>query len=326
VAERARRLVPAYALTRSDYRFGALAEKLTAAYKRVQGDRGFVLLRGLPIDASLDRFIAAVWGVGLYFGFPLSQNPDGDLIGHVVDATGEDATPRMYRSNFELHPHNDITAMISLACWHKSQSGGATAIVSAATVHDEIRRRAPHLLEALYRGFHYHRLGEEGPDEEPVTPYRIPVFSVRDGQVSCRFQRSCIAAGHHALGVPITETELAAINMFDEVAAAPENRLAFFLERGDMVVINNYGVMHARSGFVNYPEPERRRHLVRLWLDAPGFRDVPREFNHFTANGVPPQQGRRCTYDFKKLYRESPVMTGRTVKLDLDDAEVLPDR
>ena len=154
--------------------------------------------------ASLDRFIAAVWGVGLYFGYALSQNPDGDLIGHVVDATGEDATPRMYRSNFELHPHNDITAMISLACWHKSQSGGATAIVSAATVHDEIRRRAPHLLEVLYRGFHYHRLGEEGPDEAPVSPYRIPVFAVRDGQVSLplparqhRRRPSCARRAHH---------------------------------------------------------------------------------------------------------------------------------
>jgi alpha-ketoglutarate-dependent taurine dioxygenase len=325
-ADRAGRLAPAHALTKADFRFGELAQKLEAAYQDVRAGRGFVVLRGLPVDGSLDRFIAAVWGVGLSFGYALSQNPDGELIGHVIDASGEDATPRMYRSNFELRPHNDITAMISLACWHKSQSGGATAIVSAATVHDEIRRRAPHLLEPLYRGFHYHRLGEEGPGEEPVTPYRIPVFAVRNGQVSCRYQRAGLAAGHHELGLPLSETEMAAIDLFDQVALAPENRLAFFLERGDMVVINNYAVMHARSGFVNYPEPERRRHLVRLWLDAPGFRDVPREFNHFATNGVPPQKGRRCTYDFKKLYRESPVMTRSTARLNLDDAEALQGR
>jgi len=164
-ADSAGRLTPAHALTKADFRFGELAQKLEAAYQDVRAGRGFVVLRGLPVDGSLDRFIAAVWGVGLHFGHALSQNPDGELIGHVIDASGEDATPRMYRSNFELRPHNDITAMISLACWHKSQSGGATAIVSAATVHDEIRRRAPHLLEPLYRGFHYHRLGEEGPGE-----------------------------------------------------------------------------------------------------------------------------------------------------------------
>jgi hypothetical protein len=78
-----------------------------------------------------------------------------------------------------------------------------------------------------------------------------------------------------------------------------------------MLVINNYAVMHARAGFTEHPDPARRRHLVRLWLDADGFRDVPKEYNLFATNGVPPQPGKRCTYDFKKLYREDPVTTGR---------------
>src|SRR5213075_1701683 len=177
----------------------------------------------------------------------------------------------MYRSNLELRPHSDITAMISLACWHRSASGGASIIVSGVTVHDEIRSRAPQLLEPLYRGYHYHRLGEEGADEEPTTPYRTPVFSNRSGQVSCRYQRAGIAAGHRERGVPLEERDLSALNLFDEIAAAPENRLAFFLERGDMIVINNYAVMHARTEFTNFAEPERQRHLVRLWLDREGF-------------------------------------------------------
>jgi alpha-ketoglutarate-dependent taurine dioxygenase len=216
----------------------------------------------------------------------------------------------MYRSNLELRPHNDITAMISLACWQKAQSGGASVIVSAVTVHDEIRRRAPGLLEPLYRGYHYHRLGEQAPDEESTTPYRVPVFAQRGGQLSCRYQRMGIAAGHRERGVPLTEEDVVAFNLFDEVARAPENRLSFFLERGDMIVINNYTVMHARTQFQNFPEPERQRRLIRLWLDHEDFRDVPREFNHFHTNGVPPQEGASCTYDFKKLYSEDPVGTG----------------
>jgi hypothetical protein len=43
----------------------------------------------------------------------------------VVDASAEDATPRMYRSNLERRPHNDITAMISLACRHKHRAPAA---------------------------------------------------------------------------------------------------------------------------------------------------------------------------------------------------------
>ena len=117
----------------------------------------------------------------------------------------------MYRSNLELRLHSDVTAMISLACWQKSRSGGASVLTSGITVHDEIARRAPHLLEPLYRGFHYHRLGEEGPGEEPVTPYRMPVFARVAGQMSCRYQRAGIAAGHAGLGLPLSELELESI-------------------------------------------------------------------------------------------------------------------
>ena len=289
-----------------------LDSDLKRAYEEVRAGKGIVLIRGLPVDGTLQQFIDAVWDAGRHFGHALSQNAQGELIGHVVDATREDDTPRMYRSNLELRPHSDITAMISLACWHKAQSGGASVVVSGVTVHDEMRERAPQLLEPLYRGYYYHRLGEEGPDEEPATPYRVPVFAVVNGELSCRYQRAGIAAGMRERGVALTGEDIAAFNLFDEIAKAPENRLSFYLERGEMMVINNYTVMHARSQFTNYPQSERQRRLIRLWLDAPGFRDVPKEFNLFKTNGVPPQPGKRCTYDFKKLYREDPVGTGRT--------------
>ncbi len=206
---------------KDDFRFGALGEKLARAYAEVRSGRGFVVLRGLPVEElSLEHYCAAVWGLGLHFGRALSQNAQGELVTSVIDAMGEDATPRMYRSNLELRPHSDITAMIALACWQKSSSGGASIVVSGVTVHDEIRRRAPHLLEPLYRGYHYHRLGEEGADDEPTTPYRVPVFANRSGQLSCRYQRAGIAAGHRERGVPLGERDLEALNLFDEVAAA----------------------------------------------------------------------------------------------------------
>jgi len=118
--------------------------------------------------------------------------------------------------------------MISLACWHKSASGGASIIVSGVTVHDAIRERAPQLLEPLYRGYHYHASAKR-TGEEPATPYRTPVFANRNGQLSCRYQRSGIAAGQRERGVPLDERDLSALNLFDQVAADPGNRLAFFL-------------------------------------------------------------------------------------------------
>jgi hypothetical protein len=306
------RLTPTHELKPSDFKFGPLADRLRQAFLEVRDGRGFVLLRGLPRHGlSLDQFAAVVWGVGTYFGYPLSQNAGGELIGHVIDATAFESTPRMYRSALELGLHNDVTAMLSLACWQRAKSGGESRLGSAVRIHDEIAQRAPHLLEPLYRGFHYHRLGEEGPDEEAVTPYRIPVFSLINGQVSCRNARAGYIAGHHELGIPITDIELEAIDLFDKIAREPETSVTFDLDFGDMVVINNYTVLHARKAFEEYPDPERKRHLLRLWFDAEGFRDVPAEFNQMSANGIPFQAGRSCTYDFQRLFREvDPKLLG----------------
>src|SRR6266853_1097936 len=134
------------------------------------------------------------------------------------------------------------------------------------------------------------------------------------------------AAGQRERGVPLEERDLSALNLFDEIAAAPENRLAFFLERGDMIVINNYAVMHARTRFTNFPEPERQRRLVRMWFDAEDFRDVPREFNLFAENGIPKQAGRRATFDLKKLYRDDPAATGGVPDLKVSDGEAARSR
>jgi len=282
------------------------------AYREVQSGRGFVLLRGLVIDSmDLGQFTAEVWRIGRRFGKALSQNAEGETIGHVVDATGQEVTPRLFRSNLELLPHTDNTAIVVLGCWNQAATGGDTILASDATVHEELRRRRPDLLELLYRGCHCHRRGEQGPGEAPVTPYRVPVFACCDGMLSCRYQRALIAAGHRELGLRLSQREIEALDLFDEIAMAPENRLAFNLERGDALVVNNYTVLHARTRFTEHPDAARRRHLLRLWLDADDFRKVPDEMRLFpSANGVPQQPGRSCSYDFEKLYREDPAASG----------------
>lgn len=311
------RLDAPHALDRADFSLPSLDALLAKARAAVKNGRGFVRLTGLPCAGlTLAEFTAAAWGIGTRFGFALSQNARGDRVTQVIDASAVDPTPRMYRSNLELRLHSDITAMIALACWQPAHSGGLSWLASGAAIHNDILARAPHLLAPLYNGFHYHRLGEEGPDEAPTTPYRTPVFVVRAGQLSCRYQRAGIAAGHQARGVALTDLEIEALDLFDEVARAPRNRIEFALARGDMMIVNNYAVLHARTGFTQFPEAERRRLLVRLWLDEPGFRDVPPEFNLMKSNGVPAQPGRECTYDFKALYADDPRASGGVPKLE----------
>jgi len=304
---------PLDTLTKGEFTFGPFSAKLEAAYADVRAGRGFTILRGLPLDdeLTLDEFRAAVWGIGLHFGGRLlSQNALGERITDVIDATANDPTPRMYRSNVELRLHTDITDMLALASWQTAQSGGRSTIGSGISIHDEIARRDPAALARLYRGYHYHRLGEEAEGADVATPYRVPVFARVDGVVSVHYQRTGIAAGHRALGIPLDDEDIAALDLFDEVGRMPEFRLAFDLERGDMLVINNYTVMHARDGFTNYPEPERIRRLIRLWPAGENFRRVPQEFDHFDGPGVPAQPGKSCTFDFKDLAASDPRAVG----------------
>jgi hypothetical protein len=41
-----------------------------------------------------------------------------------------------------------------------------------------------------------------------------------------------------------------------------------------MQFLNNYVVLHSRTAFEDFPEPERKRHLLRLWLTAPNGRKL----------------------------------------------------
>ena len=292
--ERRGRLAFPTKLTGSDFPLQELEPRLAQAFEQVRSGCGFVVIKGLPrASLNFEQFAAAVWGLNTFFGFPLSQNAQGELLSEVIDASATEATPRMYRSALELGLHTDVTGMLSLACWNPARRGGETVLASGVTIHNEIARRAPHLLEVLYRGFHYHRLGEQGPHQEPVTPFRIPIFAVRNGQISVRSARAGFIAGHHELHIPFSDREMEAIDLFDEIAHQQSNCLTFPLEAGDLVVINNYVVMHARKAFEDYEEPARKRRLLRIWLDAKSLRSVPAEFNQMgPQNGIPYQEDR----------------------------------
>ena len=47
----------------------------------------------------------------------------------------------------------------------------------------------------------------------------------------------------------------------------PQLRIEFSLEPGQMLFVNNHWILHNRTAFEDHPEPERRRHYLRLWLN-----------------------------------------------------------
>ena len=45
-----------------------------------------------------------------------------------------------------------------------------------------------------------------------------------------------------------------------------------------MQFVHNHTMLHDRTGFEDWDDPERRRHLLRLWLAVPGARPLPAVF------------------------------------------------
>ena len=277
--------LPFSALTKQDFPLPTLAPQMRAWLDEVNNGRGFILMRGLNVADYSDEDVGTIfWGMGLHQGHAVTQNPRGDLLGHVFDHGRRygDLDVRGYETSAHLPFHTDSGDVVGLLCLRAAQSGGLSSVVSAVTIHNEILKRHPEYLAPLYRGFHYIRR-EAALTDSPVTPHRVPVFGVRDGQVSVRLVRNQINAACVKTDVPLEPIEKAALDLFAELSQDAEIHLDMDLQVGDIQFCNNYVTLHSRTSYVDFPEPERRRHMVRLWLTMDERRPL--------AQGFPQQNG-----------------------------------
>ena len=228
--------------------------------------RGFLVVRGLPVERwSRDDAAMVYWGLGLHLGRPGAQNAAGDLLGHVVD-TGEDAANpfvRRYRTAGDIAFHCDLADAVGLLCLHTARRGGASRIVSSVTVYNELLRRRPDLVSRLYEPVALDRRdeGHSGPGWVPAIPCRYDGERLRTFYHSDYFR----SAARHA-DAPVGTVERDLFDVYESIASEPGIFLDMQFERGDVQLVSNHVVLHARTAYEDWPEPERRRHLLRLWL------------------------------------------------------------
>lgn len=281
-------------LTRWHFNHPALAVFFGELFAEVRDGRGFAIIGNIPVDLPLPTVKLLWWGIGTFFGRGQSQSNLGDRIGEVLDVTDSDPGARGYRSRKELHLHTDICDMIALLAVRQARSGGETSLASAHAVHALLRARHPDLLARLEQGYHYHRRGEEAPTEAPITPHKVPVFSRAEGVLSLRFVRPYMEQALRADG----RSDPDLIAAFDALeATAEEVKTTFLLQPGEAVVVNNLTTLHARAAFEDWPEPARKRLLLRLWLNATGFRPQRLELNVYgSGDGIPFVAGRTSSW------------------------------
>ncbi len=257
-------------LGRGDFPLPRLATRIAAWRREVRRGRGFVLVRGIPVRHwSQTQAEIAYWCLGQHLGMPGAQNPQGDLLGHVRDQrTGEDV--RLYRTNQAIKVHCDAADVVGLLCLKAARSGGLSRLASSVTVYNELLRSKPHLVPRLYQPLYFDTKGEAGIRAFPVAP-----CAYADGELRTFWQSDYYRSAPRLPEVPaLTDQEQELLDSYDAIADSPEIHLDMALEPGDLQLVSNHSILHARTAYEDHPEPEQRRHLLRLWLSLPEARPL----------------------------------------------------
>ncbi|MBN9518942.1 TauD/TfdA family dioxygenase [bacterium] len=238
-----------------------------AAVRAALDRRGFVVMRQPELPDRAAR-VAAYHEFATCLGRRVPQNVDGALLYDVRDTGVSVATgARFSVTNAESSFHTDgsfadaVPDVVGLLCLAGAKAGGVNQVVSGYAVHDRLDAAT---RAELARPFHVDRRGGVRPGEAPTA--RNPVLSEDADGLVIRYLRYWIEAGHAKADEPLTATQTAALDAFDRTAADPALRAEFVLDPGDVLYVANRWVLHNRTAFEDHPEPERRRHLVRLWL------------------------------------------------------------
>ena len=283
VADELRRFpLPTIVLRPDDFDMPACRQRM-AQVRRIL-DRGvrFAIVDRLPLDRlALVEATAVYWLVASMIARPVAQKLDGTLIYDVLD-TGRQALPgsgvRPDKTNIELRFHNDNSYndtppdYVGLLCVRQARSGGRSRVISFHTAHNTMLARHRECLPRLYRPFWFDRQREFFPGENPV--FAAPVFEAGE-ELRVRFSAHQMHSGSVLRGEPLDadgQAALAAVlDVFDDAALSVD----FRLEPGEMQFVHNRVLGHARTAFVDDPDPGARRHLVRLWLRDDGRRAYP---------------------------------------------------
>ncbi len=257
-----------------------VSQVLKAIRTELQNGLGFSLITGLPIERYSIEMAATIFcGIGSHLGSARSQNANGHVLGHVIDvgADSNDPGTRIYQTSERQTFHTDSSDCVGLLCLREAMEGGDSLLVSTMTLYNQMMLRRPDLAELLFEPVATDRRGEIPAGQKPY--FMIPVLSWHAGHLTGQYQRQYIESAVRFEDVPaLTETYVEALDLFDRIAGDPRFHLRMRLRGGDMQFVYNHTNLHDRTGFRDWPDRGRRRHLLRLWLALPGDRPLPPVF------------------------------------------------
>jgi alpha-ketoglutarate-dependent taurine dioxygenase len=242
----------------------------------------FTIVDRLPLDEmNAAEATMIYWLLASMIARPVAQKLDGTLIYDVLD-TGAEALPgsgvRPDKTSIEIRFHNDNAYnttppdQVGLLCLQQAMRGGHSRVISFHTAYNEMRARFPDRLARLYEPFWFDRQREFHAGESPI--FAAPVFEEGEA-LKARFSVHQINSGYALNGEPVDAAGAAALGAMLDIFEDEALSIDFDLEPGQMQFVDNRALGHSRTAFVDWPEPEKKRHLVRLWLRDGGRRAYP---------------------------------------------------
>ena len=270
--------IPLLMLRPDDFTLDASRRFMREVKRQIDDGFGFAIVDRLPVDRwSLSGSRAVWWLLASLVARPVAQKWDGTSIYDVTDLgrpPGNGVRPDVtnYEQNFHTDNsyNNEPPHYVGLLCLRTAMEGGVSGIVSFTTAHEEMRKRHPELLERLFQPYHFDRQREHAPGDIMTTFH--PMLA-RDGdRLIARLSHFQITNGYKLAGKPLDNRGAAALDAFEAILNEPGMSARFHFEPGQMQLIDNRALGHKRTSFRDWPDPERKRLLVRLWLRDTGSR------------------------------------------------------
>ncbi len=265
-------------ITSADFPLPGMESAIVSWSEALERGRGFLLLRDFPIDLlDAHEVELAYTGLGAHLGTPVGQNSQGELLTHVRDERlpADAGKVRLYRTRERQDFHTDGADIIGLLCLQRADRGGESKLASSWALYNELLDRRPDLLDALYEPVGWDRQGDVPPGEPPW--FLLAPLTDIDGVPRLFYIGWYIRdSQRHADAPRLTDAQLEAMQLIEQLANDPTFHVEMDFRPGDVQFLNNGRILHAREAFDDHPDPDRRRHLLRLWLAAHRFASLER--------------------------------------------------
>lgn len=259
---------PTRELLARDFPLPLLAPRIREWREALADGVGFQLIRGVPVErwnqAEAELFF---WCFGLHLGQPGEQNPEGHLLGHVIDtgASKQDSSARLYKTAANIDYHCDAADVVGLLCLKRARTGGQSRIVSSVSVFNELVRRRPDLAARLFEPLQLDIRDKEVNAAGSTLPIQPCCYA--DGRLRTFYHADYFRSVERHAEVPaLTGPERELLDSYEAIASEPGMYLDMDLQPGDIQLLSNHSNLHARTAYEDFEDPAERRHLLRLWL------------------------------------------------------------